>query len=190
MLAAHVETSPAESPMQKRHGAFTLPPTFLTITPRLPFVYPRPGTQKCACHRRRRTRARCRSTLSAQLPRHGVTSLEDSHLPNCVPVYLFCAGTYLDYAMRTRATARERRIGPSSIPSTDDRDRCLLWADRLHSARQHKTDDYDVSGRLLIRPPKFSRATYVEIIATGMCIHWFVIYYPISCSVDVLCSGA
>lgn len=131
MLAAHVETSPTESPMQKRHGAFTLPPTFLTITPRLPFVYPRPDTNakmRPPPSPPPRAGYACDapgSTLSTRLPRHSVTSLEDSHLPNCVPVYLFCTGTYLDYAMRACATVQEQRFGPNSIPSTDDRD-CYL----------------------------------------------------------------
>lgn len=101
--------------------------------PRLPFVYPLPGHKRKNAPAVAATRGIHVHTHArdAGLPRRrdshvtGVTSLEDSHLPNCVPVYLFCAGTYLDYAMHACATAREQRIGPNSILSTDDRDRAV-----------------------------------------------------------------
>lgn len=97
MLAAHVETSPVESPMQKRYSVFTLPPTFLTITPRLTLRHPRRSTnakmrsRDCThayAHTQTHTHAHRSLFPRCELPRHGITSLEDSHLPNCVPVFI------------------------------------------------------------------------------------------------------
>lgn len=43
---------------------------------------------------------------SRELPRHGITGLEDSHLPNCVPVFILRRDLFRLRDACTRATAR------------------------------------------------------------------------------------
>jgi len=83
-------------------------------------------------HTRAHTRTRAlthRVSPSRQLPRHGITGLEDSHLPNCVPVFILRRDLFRLRDACTRNCTKQRRVAAtrSAIPpsSTDDRDRVV-----------------------------------------------------------------
>lgn len=124
MLAAHVETSLVESPMQKWRGVFTLPPTFLTITPRTTLRHPRPNAKMRSLPPRVGYAVHTRviySSLPLELPRHGITSLEDSHLPNCVPVFILRRNLFRlhDACIRNCTGATARLILPDQMIAID-----------------------------------------------------------------------
>lgn len=113
MLLAHVETSSAESP----HAAVT----GIRVTSYLSHRSHPPSLSHTHAHtlidghtygknHRVEKRAHTGQRSLRQLPRTNLTSLKDSHLPNCVPPYLFSFRTYLDYTVYACVTAPS--IGP------------------------------------------------------------------------------
>lgn len=125
MLPAHVETSSAESPT-----AFALS-SYLSHhnhpPPSPPPPSPPPAYTRKHAHNKnvRHVHTESSRDRAPQLSRADLTSLKDSHLPNCVPRIYLDSKTYLDYTVYACVTAQS--IGPRSTssplpPSTDDRE--------------------------------------------------------------------